>query len=176
VTESEGHVSIESVPSEGTTVKVWLPAAADARDPAIQAADPEEAPSPDVVGTILVVEDERPIRTLLRRTLERAGYEVRTAADGEEGLAMARELGDELGLVISDVVLPHRSGPDVVAAIREDRDVPAILITGYIGDERIGTRIDELGVPVLRKPFSTSTLMELALQQLASASESTATE
>jgi len=176
VTESGGQIAIESAVGEGTTVTVWFPKAAETSSGGTPPRDPADAPAPDSVGTILVVEDERPIRTLLRRTLERAGYDVRTAADGDEGLRVARELGDELALIISDVVLPHRSGPDVIAAIRETRNVPALLITGYIGNEQIGSRIDELGVPVLRKPFSTSTLLELALEQLASRSEHDAEE
>lgn len=175
VTECHGHVRIDSTPGEGTTVKVWLPEASDTPAPEAASPEPAPAPVPSSVGTILVIEDERPIRTLLRRALQRAGYDVRTAADGEEGLAAARELGDRLSLVISDVVLPERSGPDVVAAIFELRRVPALFITGYIGDEHLGARIMELDVPILRKPFSMSTLLEVALRQLTSGKESTTT-
>jgi CheY-like chemotaxis protein len=80
---------------------------------------------------ILLVEDSKFLRLTAERALVRAGYEVSSAADGEEGLAMAREKLPDL--ILLDMLLPKVSGPDVLMALKKDaltKAVPVVVITG----------------------------------------------
>ena len=103
--------------------------------------------------TVLVADDEDDVRESLRRSLERYGYRVFTAADCEGALAIAAELGDEIDVVVTDVVMPTMSGFELgrsLAAIAPD--LPVVYISGY-PDEAI------LDAPrpapaFLPKPFS----------------------
>jgi DNA-binding response OmpR family regulator len=110
-----------------------------------------------LTARILVVDDEPPIVELLAYNLERAGYRVEVARDGEEALAVARrELPD---LVILDLMLPRLDGLEVCRALRRDRDVPIIMLTARESevDRVVGL---ELGADdYVVKPFSVRELM-----------------
>jgi DNA-binding response OmpR family regulator len=101
--------------------------------------------------SILVVEDERKIADIVRAYLEREGYEVRLAATGEEALRLLRE---RFALVVLDLMLPDMQGEDICRFIRENSDVPVIMLTAKSGEEE---RIKGLGIGAddyVVKPFS----------------------
>ncbi len=101
--------------------------------------------------SILVVEDERKIADIVRAYLEREGYEVRHAATGEEALRLLRE---RFALVVLDLMLPDMQGEDICRLIRENSDVPVIMLTAKSGEEE---RIRGLGIGAddyVVKPFS----------------------
>src|SRR5580704_12031616 len=80
---------------------------------------------------ILLVEDSKFLRLTVERALARAGYEMSSAADGEEALRMAREKLPDL--ILLDMLLPKMSGPDVLAALQNDsltKAIPVVVITG----------------------------------------------
>ena len=108
-------------------------------------------------GTVLIVDDEASIRESLQTLLEMEGYQVETAASGEEGLAHIAE--QPVDLVLLDFALPDRNGVEVLREIR-DRDplLPVIMITAY-GDERTLRRAREAGAEgVFGKPIDFSAL------------------
>ena len=108
-------------------------------------------------ATVLVVEDEENILEALRYSLEREGYAVRTAVDGEEGLNIARSSDPDL--VILDVMLPKMDGFEVCRILRGETDVPIIMLTarGEEIDRIVGL---ELGADdYVTKPFSTREFM-----------------
>jgi CheY-like chemotaxis protein len=93
---------------------------------------------------ILLVEDSKFLRLTVERALARAGYEVSSAADGEEALQMAQEKAPDL--ILLDMLLPKLSGPDVLTALKKDpvtRGIPVVVITGL--SQKNAARLQEDG-------------------------------
>jgi len=93
---------------------------------------------------ILLVEDSKFLRLATERALTRAGYEVSSAADGEEALRVAREKSPDL--ILLDMLLPKMSGPEVLKALKEDaltRAIPVVVITGL--SQKDAARLQEDG-------------------------------
>jgi two-component system, cell cycle sensor histidine kinase and response regulator CckA len=81
---------------------------------------------------VLLVEDEEPVRILTKRILDRAGYDVVAAADAEEAFKIFQEDAPHpIGLILTDVVMPGMSGPEMLARMTRERAVPALLMSGY---------------------------------------------
>ena len=105
--------------------------------------------------TVLVVDDDKDILELVAFRLERAGYDVLTAENGEQALALARE--SQPALVVLDVMMPSMTGYDVVEALRADdrtRDVPVIMLTARVQDADVSRGFDAGADDYIRKPFS----------------------
>ena len=109
------------------------------------------------MAKILVVEDEYDIRELLLNYLEHEGYEVRTASDGEQALTIFRREGADL--VLLDILLPHLNGYEVCRDIREESDVPILMLTALDSEQNqlkgFDLRIDDY----IPKPFSMPVLL-----------------
>ena len=111
--------------------------------------------------TILVAEDDPAVRLAVTSVLGRLGYAVLVARSAEEALAKAAALGAPIHLVISDVVMPGKDGPDLIAELRKDRpEMRALLTSGYAGDAIGQHRVTESGVPFLEKPFTATRLAQ----------------
>jgi two-component system cell cycle sensor histidine kinase/response regulator CckA len=157
VKQHRGLVNVYSELGKGTVIRIYLPVAPEAAE-----ARPAE-PSPKLRGgseTILVAEDEEMIRSSARRVLERYGYRVLLAADGEEALSILRSASDPIHLVISDVVMPRLSGRQLHEAIlREHLPVRFMYTSGYTAlDAREGAILDP-SVPLLPKPWVVADLI-----------------
>ncbi|MBL8916991.1 MAG: MASE1 domain-containing protein, partial [Archangium sp.] len=126
--QAGGTVRVESTIGWGSKFEVWLPRT-DQRPSTIpiSAATAENAPSS---ATVLVVEDEPLVRRTVVLSLERAGYRVLTASDGEEGLNIARQ-NPAIDLVLTDVVMPRMGGVDLARQLRALRNVPVIFMSGF---------------------------------------------
>jgi DNA-binding response OmpR family regulator len=121
--------------------------------------DHDEA-RPPRVPTILVVEDEPQVRTLVCVVLMREGYQVLEAADGREGLAVATSHSGAIDLVLTDAVMPEMNGPELVARLRETQpDVPVIYMSGYSGST-VSRAILDSADDYLQKPMSRAMLTE----------------
>jgi DNA-binding response OmpR family regulator len=116
------------------------------------------------MARILLIDDDRDIRTLMVYQLEAAGHQVRAAANGEEGLAMQRELGADL--VVTDIFMPEKEGIETIRDLRHE--FPAVKIIAISGGGRarpsfardLSVVAGELGVfIVLQKPFDTQQLL-----------------
>jgi two-component system cell cycle sensor histidine kinase/response regulator CckA len=155
VTAADGFVYLQSAPGEGTAVRICLPAAesGDAPPPTGQA----DAPSGEG-QTILVVDDAPANLRIVARILERAGFTVLTAADADQALAVVAERGDELSLLLSDVVMPGMSGIELAAQVRAERPhLPVLLMSGY--PDAAAGEIAGPPVPLVSKPFTASQLL-----------------
>jgi signal transduction histidine kinase/ActR/RegA family two-component response regulator len=157
VKQSDGHVAIVSALGEGTTVTIWLPHADDVTD---------DMPMREVViepsrghETILLVEDEADVRDFARDVLERYGYTVLEATDGEDALRMDARIAQPPDLVLTDIVMPHLGGRDLVRQLRARRpDVKVLYVSGY-ADETLGSaHALEPDANLLQKPFTAEDL------------------
>ncbi len=129
VKQLSGYIWVYSEPQRGTTVKIYLPEAAPVEGwNAVSAEVPESA----AVGseTILLVEDEENVRRFAAMILKRHGYRVLEAETGEAALAIAAS-AEPIALVLTDVVMPGLSGPEMMARLRTIRSVQAIYMSGY---------------------------------------------
>ncbi len=160
VKQSNGFILLESEPGAGTTVQVLLPRVdggatvpgGGSTEPASAAEAP--APATRAAGTILVAEDEDAVRLLIRRVLERQGYTILLARDGEEALRLAHESATPPDVLLSDIVMPRLGGPELARRLR--RDLPAlrvILMSGYTDDAYVLHGAIDEHVVFLGKPF-----------------------
>jgi PAS domain S-box-containing protein len=159
VRQQGGIIDVTSAPGRGTTVTISLPLASDTAPGA--PADGESRELPRGTETIMVVEDEAPLRRAAARLLERLGYTVVTASDGEEALTVFRAQDCRIDLVLSDIVMPRMGGRALLEALRrEGRPVRFLFTSGY-GGEELGEHADPDAPALIRKPWS---LSELALK------------
>ena len=168
--QSGGEVGIESQVGRGTTVSIYLPrtegAAAPVRiHPAVQRSEAEA----HVPGArILVVEDDPRVRAATVGALEDLDYEPIACASGAEAIEIFNR--QEFDLVISDVIMPEMTGPELIRHLKatHDRDFAVLFVTGYVGDgESEDLRSNEL----LRKPFTVGALASAVSAALARPSE-----
>jgi two-component system cell cycle sensor histidine kinase/response regulator CckA len=166
VRQSGGHVWVYSEPGEGTTFKIYLPRTTEPTGPDVERSTPAPAVKPKH-ETILVAEDEAVVREMVVASLERLGYRVMAASTGEEAVRLIDRLGDEIDLLLSDVVMPGMSGPDLLdRARRTQPELRAIFMSGYTA-LTIGRPIQP-GVTLLEKPFSGTRLGEVVRETLTS--------
>jgi two-component system cell cycle sensor histidine kinase/response regulator CckA len=131
VAQHEGRIDVETEPGRGTTFTVYLPA----HLPEPSTAVPLRELPATAMGrgeTVLVVEDDASVRKALVDSLALLNYRALEAQNGEEALAKVEELGDEIGLVLSDVVMPGMGGVALLHGLRErGLDVPVVMLTGH---------------------------------------------
>jgi PAS domain S-box-containing protein len=159
IDQSGGAMEIESIEGQGTTVILWLPVA-DAAASALTEfkLDGVESAGP---AQILVVDDEEIIRELLSTHLENAGHRVVTAGNGTEALALL-DSGIEIEALVTDFSMPGMDGVTVIkAARRHYPGLPALLLTGYAGDEATlaASDVPAASFVLLRKPVSGDQLL-----------------
>jgi len=145
-----GAVEVESEPGGGTAIHVYLPLSQEA--PEIQVSQPSTVAKGEGL-TILLVDDEKELRQTTAEVLHEMGYRVVEAEDGEEALNLFKARGQEIALILSDVIMPKMGGIQLLEAVRElDSDIPVILTTGY--DESVmGKAFQPEHCEVVKKPF-----------------------
>ncbi len=156
VKQSGGGIELHTAPNRGARFEIYLPRAGKA------AASPGPEPSvgpAEGTETVLVVEDETDVRALVRRVLQRHGYQVIEASDGEEALARARAHEGPIHLLLADVVLPGIGGPELARRLMPERpEMKCIYMSGYIDMPR---SLASDGLRLLHKPFSTAALTRM---------------
>lgn len=159
VRDAGGLLEIDSVPGEGTVVRVILPP--EAASPISAALDDSQAPTGPGGETVLLVEDDEQIRALTERALRRAGFTVLVASDGVAALDLLRQRGRPPDLLVTDVVMPRLGGPGLARKVQERWPMTRVLfITGYAEADAFGSEgIPATAAEVLRKPFTPSELV-----------------
>lgn len=166
--QSGGEAGIESEVGEGTTVSLYLPrstAQAPVRlHPAAQRMSEDER----VPGArILVVEDDPRVRTSTVEALQDLDYDPVACSSGEEAIQLFDK--QKFDLVISDVIMPEMTGPELIRILKDKRRIFAVLfVTGYVGE---GESENLIGHELLRKPFTVGALASAVATALAQPSE-----
>ena len=158
VAQSNGYVDVESEPGKGSKFHIYIP-----KVTAAVGQRPDRASAMDLghgTGTLLVVEDEAPVRSLACRILRAAGYTVLEAASGEEAIALEVDYRGRIDLLFTDVVLPGMNGLQVTDVLRgRRRHIPVLYASGY-DREMIATRgALESGIGYMSKPYSADELL-----------------
>ena len=168
VKQSGGYIFADSKVGVGTRFSIYLPVhqVEQESDAGRRQAKSGEEGELWGTGTVLRVEDEPMVRTVAERALTRHGYKVLTATNGEEALEII-EQGEEIALLISDVVMPLMDGPTMVREARKTRpELPILFMSGY-AEEQLRKSIDIANVAFLPKPFSVQDLAEAVRNVLA---------
>jgi CheY-like chemotaxis protein len=159
VTASRGTIDVASRPGHGTTITIRLPLTAEEPGPRMP------QPKGDGRGseTILLVEDDAGVREPLQLALEQHGYRVVAASNGEDALGAFASAQPGIDLVVTDVVMPYMSGPQLVDELRQTHPaLPVLYVSGYPERslELLSERGQEGAWALLQKPFTPSQLTQ----------------
>jgi len=158
VRKSGGHLQVQTQVGEGTNFTIWFPPCDE-----VPQADGSSTEMEVLVGgfeRVLVVDDEPALRSLLVNCLKDAGYEVRVAADGREGLTLGATEGP-FDLLLTDVRMPGVNGRELDQGLRKlQPDLKTIFMSGYSEDILTPTGVLGEGVEFIAKPFRLSTLLK----------------
>lgn len=161
VKQSGGEIAVDSSPERGTTFRVYLPAArAHERGRASADSVPERAQAWGA-ETVLWVEDEQGVRSLVARTLRKHGYQVLVASDPAQALQLARQHPGPIHALVTDVVMPGMSGPALARVLcreRAEEPIALLFVSGYSGRELASEPIPE-HAGFLQKPFQSRELV-----------------
>jgi signal transduction histidine kinase len=154
VKQSGGYIDVASEPGRGTTFEIYLPRVQ------VEQERPgprhhESAPAPGGSETILLLEDEHSLRDVIREFLEGAGYTVIDCARPEQALSAAESPDRGIDLMLTDVVMPHMSGPEVATRVQARRpDLKVIYMSGYTDAAISHHGVLDPGTEFIAKPFT----------------------
>ena len=167
VKQSDGFIWVYSEPGQGSAFKIYLPRV----DVAEQQVRPADA-TPELLRgteTVLLVEDERAVRTLTRNLLEQGGYRVLEADSGKHALGIAEQHHGPIHLLLTDVVMPGMNGPTLADQILPMHpEAKTLYVSGYSESFGTHTQLVPTGANLLQKPFSRVALL-LKLRNLLAA-------
>jgi hypothetical protein len=156
VRQSGGAITIDSTPGAGTTFRIYFPEVVASE--LVRPETPRATLEMTERHTVLVVEDEESVRTLVVRMLERAGYRVLQAPNGAAALSLVGTRLPEVDLLLTDIVMPGMRGPELYEVLRTARpDLRAVFMSGYPAEDGHGAPARGQP-PILAKPFTTEDL------------------
>ncbi|HEY3281953.1 MAG TPA: PAS domain S-box protein [Armatimonadota bacterium] len=158
VKQSKGEVRVYSEVDRGSTFRVYLPRV----DEPLEASQVQVSAgaAPGGSETILLVEDEEPVREATRTVLESGGYRVLVARSGEEGLSLAHARADNIDLLLTDVVMPGITGRQLADQVSQQRPgLRVLFMSGYTENAILQHGVLGEGVAFLQKPFTPGVLL-----------------
>ncbi len=162
IRQTGGHIYVKSAEGEGTTFALFFPHNHDIEPIAnTNSISEDKQPASDLTGaaTIMLVEDETPVRIFAARALRNKGYEVLEADCGENALEVFEEKGDSVDIIVTDVIMPGMNGPTMVDTLEKKypeklKTIKVIFISGYAEDAFLDTYGTEREFNFLPKPFT----------------------
>jgi len=170
VRQSGGAISVYSEPGRGTTFKVYFPRTTESEEPLVA------APTPVTLGgheTILLIDDSEQVRTVVREILQRQGYRVLLASSAGEALLAAEQHAGEIGLLLTDVVMPKMTGRALAERLLHVRPAIKVLyMSGYTENTVVHGGTLDPGIAFLPKPITPGTLLLKVRETLGVAEDS----
>jgi signal transduction histidine kinase len=167
IKQADGNIWVYSEPGRGTTFKIYLPRAGQTAT-----VGPATRPAPAALAgqsTILVVEDNDSLRLLASRSLERYGYSVLSAGTAREAVRVSEAYRGPIHLLLTDVVMPDVSGPELASGLAAARrDMRVLYMSGYTDDTVMRRGMLEGGTAYLQKPFTPQRLAQKVAEVLES--------
>src|SRR6266850_884354 len=157
VKQSGGNIWVYSEAGKGTTFKIYLPRVREPAEDFKQAATAIHLPK--ATETILLVEDAEMVRDLAKEVLETSGYCVLAAANGREGLLICEQSRQPIHLLLTDVVMPEMSGPELVSRLVPlYPQIRVLYMSGYTEDTIVHHGVLQEGINFIEKPFTPDSL------------------
>jgi two-component system cell cycle sensor histidine kinase/response regulator CckA len=158
IEQTGGHVFVSSVEGKGTSFYLYFKKHKEGKK-VIKPVVVQEVQDLTGKGTVLVVEDEAPVRMFSCRALQNKGYEVLEAEDGDAGLLLAKEHGDKIDLIVTDVMMPGITGPEMIEEILNTHpNMKVVFMSGYGEDAFVTSYGAEREFFFLPKPFTLNQL------------------
>jgi CheY-like chemotaxis protein len=158
VKQSDGYIWVYSEPGKGTTFKIYLPRV----ESGLESAKPRSVRLPRARGieTILLVEDDAEVRTMIGRILTQQGYRVLEASDGAAALRLAEEQTETIHLLLTDVIMTDLTGRDLAKSLSANRsNMKVLFMSGYTDSAAVQIGELEPGVQFIQKPFRPDVLV-----------------
>lgn len=158
VSQGGGHTFVQSARGQGTTFRVYFPVATEA----VEVPTVAKPASHKMTGSelVLLVDDHEGVRSLTRQVLSEHGYQVLQASDPAEAISCAAHCERPVDLLLTDVVMLGRSGPELADRLRTVwPDLKVLFMSGYAGDLLLQRQFDARREPFLQKPFNAETLL-----------------
>ncbi len=156
VQQNNGFINVYSEVGVGTTFKICLPAVIDKAAAVIPPGPPS---SVNGTETILLVEDEETVRNLARRILEKHGYQVIAAADGEKACLICKDLTGDVALLLTDVIMPQMNGNQLYEQLKVLRpQLKVLYMSGYAENAIANHGVLDANTQFIRKPFTVDAL------------------
>ncbi len=157
IKQSCGYIWVYSEPGAGTTFKIYLPRVE--KHPSQEQNRTEQKEDHLGTETILVVEDDQAVRNIASQSLRLYGYRVLTAPDGDQALDMLQEENGQIGLVLTDVVMPQMGGKEMVQELKKNQPrLKVLYMSGYTANSIVHHGILDQGVAFIQKPFTPNSL------------------
>jgi len=155
VKQSGGNIWVYSEPGRGTSFKIYLPKAAESAKEKYRPIEPTRISARQGAETILLVEDEKAVRTMIRKTLQSNGYTVLEAHHGQEALHICDQYSGPIHLLVTDVVMPRMSGKELAEkATPKHPEMKVLYMSGYPDNSIVQHGVLEPGTEFLQKPFT----------------------
>jgi PAS domain S-box-containing protein len=158
VKQSNGYIWVYSEPFRGTAVKIYFPSVDQPAESLVPSRTNVSLPAG--IETILLVEDDEALRKVTTSLLQMSGYKVLEANNAASATELSHRHEGEIALLLTDVIMPGKSGPDLALDVKRDRpDISILYASGYTGDIIAHQGVLDPGITLLSKPFSKETLL-----------------
>ena len=165
VLQSGGQIVVHSEPGAGSSFNIYLPHAAAEEACAVDSVYQDLYPGGE--EAVLVAEDDEGVRTYVTSLLKDHGYAVTAVSNGNEALEYLASLNNPIDLLITDVVMPGASGPEVVRSLASQRaQIKVLCMSGYAGDATLRGGRPRRGIAFLQKPFTPEMLTRAVREML----------